>query len=61
MRKTTSRIIGSVLLLAALGFLWGALHHPEWSWPWSNTISFALYGGYALVTIVLLIAPFKEP
>ena len=43
--------------LIAIVFIMFALNHPEKSFPWSNTITWLLYGVYFLVTVVLLIAP----
>ena len=57
--KKTCRIIASVMLLVAIGFIVFALNHPESTFPWSNTITYTIYGIYALVTILLFIAPFK--
>ena len=59
MTKKFSRRIACVLLLAAIGFLLFALFHPEMSFPWSNTITYTLYGGYLLVMVVFFIAPFQ--
>ena len=36
------------------------LNHPEMSFPWNNTITWVMYGLYAIVTAVLLIAPTKK-
>ena len=60
MNKNISRIIGLVMMVIAIGFVVFALNHPEMSFPWSNTITWVLYGFYALVTAVLLIAPAKK-
>ena len=60
MTKKTSRIIGIVILVLALTFIIFAFNHPEMSFPWSNTISYLLYGVYAIVTVILLIAPTKK-
>ena len=57
MKKCISRIIGVIMLIVAIVFIMFALNHPEKSFPWSNTITWLLYGVYFLVTIVLLIAP----
>ena len=46
-----------VILIIAIVFIMFALNHPEKSFPWSNTITWLLYGVYFLVTVVLLIAP----
>ena len=60
MTKKISRIIGSIMLVIAIAFVVFALNHPEMSFPWSNTITWVLYGVYAIVTVVLLIAPTKK-
>lgn len=60
MTKKTSRIIGIVMLVLAIAFIIFAFSHPEMSFPWSNTITYLLYGVYAVVTVVLLIAPTKK-
>ena len=52
-----SKIIGLTMLIIAIVFIMFALNHPEKSFPWSNTITWLLYGVYFLVTVVLLIAP----
>ena len=56
MKKSISRIIGLTMLIIAIVFIMFALNHPEKSFPWSNTITWLLYGVYFLVTVVLLIA-----
>ena len=58
--KKISRIIGLLMVVIAIAFVVFALNHPEMSFPWSNTITWALYGVYALVTAILLIAPTKK-
>ena len=60
MKKNVSRIIGLVMVIIAIAFVAFALNHPEMSFPWSNTITWTLYGAYAIVTVVLLIAPTKK-
>ena len=57
MKKSISRIIGLTMLIIAIVFIMFALNHPEKSFPWSNTITWLLYGVYFLVAVVLLIAP----
>lgn len=57
MKKNVSRIIGVVMAVVAIAFVVFALNHPEMSFPWSNTVTWVLYGLYAIVTAVLLIAP----
>ena len=60
MSKKNSRIIGLMLAVIAIAFLWYALSHPEACFPWSNTVTYILYGLYAAVTAVLLIAPYSK-
>ena len=57
MKKSTSRIVGLVMLIIAVAFIVLALNHPEMSFPWNNTITWLLYGLYVLMTVVLFIAP----
>ena len=57
MKKSTSRIVGFVMLIIVVAFIMFAVNHPEMSFPWNNTITWLLYGLYVLVTVVLLIAP----
>lgn len=57
MNRKWLRGLGLGMLLIAVGFLWYALSHPEASFPWSNTVSFILYGGYLLLTALFLIGP----
>ena len=60
MKKYISRVIGLVMAVIAIAFVVFALNHPEMSFPWSNTITWGLYGVYAVVTVILLIAPIKK-
>lgn len=60
MKKKVSRIIGLLMVVIAIVFVVFALNHPEMSFPWSNTITWVLYGLYALVMMLLLIAPTKK-
>lgn len=52
--------IGLVMVVIAIAFVVFVLNHPEMSFPWSNTITWVLYGLYAIVTVVLLITPVKR-
>ena len=60
MNKKISRIIGLVMMAAAIAFVVFALNHPEMSFPWSNTITWSIYGVYMLAAVILLIAPGKK-
>lgn len=60
MKKKTSRIIAWMMLAASLIFIVCALGHPEAAFPWSNAITYVLYGAYVLVMALLFAAPFKD-
>ncbi len=60
MTKKTLRIIAAVMLVIAAAFIVFALTHPNAAFPWSNTVSYILYGVYAAIMIVLFIAPVKK-
>lgn len=60
MTKKISRIIATIMLIIAVVFLLFALNNPQSGFPWSNTITYALYGLYAIAVVVLFIAPFKK-
>ena len=57
--KKTCRIIASLMLVIAIAFILYAVNHPEMSFPWSNVITYIIYGIYAIIMVVLFIVPFK--
>lgn len=46
MNRKTSVIIGISLLVIAICFIGYAVNHPEAAFPWSNRVTFMLYGIY---------------
>ena len=60
MTKKYSRIIAAIMLVIAIVFIFIALNNPQASFPWSNEITYILYGVYVCLMIVLFIAPFKR-
>ncbi|WNX86057.1 hypothetical protein RWV98_07235 [Agathobaculum sp. NTUH-O15-33] len=60
MTKKHARIIAVMMLLIAVIFIFFAFHNPQASFPWSNTITYMLYGIYVILMTVLFIAPFKR-
>ena len=60
MAKKNSRIIAVFMLVIAIVFIFIALNNPQASFPWSNGITYILYGVYVCLMIVLFIAPFKR-
>lgn len=57
MKHIYARMIGLVMVVIAVAFVIFAWNHPEMSFPWSNTMTWVLYGIYTLVTVVLLTVP----
>ena len=55
MKKKSSLIVGIILLIAAICFIGYALAHPEASFPWSNRVSFMLYGIYVWMIFKFLL------
>ena len=60
MIKKLSRIIAVIMLVIAILFIIVALNKPQASFPWSNTVTYTIYGIYVTVVAVLLVAPFKK-
>lgn len=59
MKRRTSLIIGSVLLLIAIVFIGIAFSHPELAFPWSLRATYMFYGFYVwLLFRFLLVTPF---
>lgn len=55
MKSRTSIIIGTIMLIIAGGFVSFAMQHPELSFPWSQRITFMLYGAYVWFVFRFLI------
>ena len=55
MKKSTSLIIGGILVAIAVCFLGYAAGHPEVFFPWSNRITFMLYGAYIWLLLKFLV------
>lgn len=60
MTKKTSRIIATIMLVIAVGFVVYALSHPEASFPWSNVITLGIFVVYLIAMIIMFVAPFKK-
>ena len=60
MTKKVSRIIATIMLVIAVGFVGYALSHPEASFPWSNVITFGIFIVYLVAMIILFVASFKK-
>lgn len=55
MKRKYSLVLGTVLLTIAAVFVTYAVHHPESSFPWSNRITFIIYGVYTALIIKFLL------
>ena len=61
MKKATSLVIGAFLAAIAVCFVSYAAGHPEASFPWSNRITFMIYGVYVWLLLKFLVdIPFEE-
>lgn len=54
MKSKTSVVIGTVMLLIAGIFVAFAMQHPELSFPWSQRVTFMLYGAYIWLVLRFL-------
>ena len=55
MKKSTSLIVGGILAAIAVCFVGYAAGHPEASFPWSNQITFMIYGAYVWLLLKFLV------
>ena len=55
MKKATSLVIGAFLAAIAVCFVSYAAGHPEASFPWSNRITFMIYGVYVWLLLKFLV------
>lgn len=55
-----SRIIASIMLIAAIAFFAFAITHPTASFPWSNAATYFIYAVYILIMVVLFVAPCRK-
>ena len=55
MKRKTSLSIGAVLAAIAVCFVVYAAGHPEASFPWSNRITFMIYGVYIWLLLKFLV------
>lgn len=55
MKKSASLMIGAILAAIAVCFVGYAAGHPEASFPWSNRITFMIYGAYVWLLLKFLV------
>lgn len=55
MKRKTSLAIGAVLAVIVVCFVVYAAGHPEASFPWSNRITFMIYGVYIWLLLKFLV------
>ena len=59
MRKNIFGTINLLLIIGAIIFIIFALNNPQFSFPFSNTITYLIYITYISITIVMGILYFK--
>ena len=47
-----------VMTVFAIGFVWYAINHSWFSFPWSNAVTYTIYGIYLLTDIIMLVLSF---
>ena len=55
-----NKIIAFIMLVFAVVFIIFALINPQYSFPWSNTVTYTIYGLYIIVMLVFFIKAFKN-
>lgn len=60
MDKQLLRLISILMFISAAAFVGFAFLHPEMSWPWSNAVTYILYGIYIAVMAVLFIVSLEK-
>lgn len=53
-------LTGSVLIVIAIAFILYAVNNPQASFPWSNSVTYAIYIAYALLTGLVWRMAFKH-
>lgn len=48
-------VIGCLMVVVAICFVAFVLNHPEMSFPWPNSITYAIYVFFLIVTVFLFI------
>lgn len=54
MSKKWAMLLGLAMLALAVGFILFAIRHPEGAFPWSNTVTYTIYGTYCGIMALLL-------
>ncbi len=60
MNRKTSLMIGVSLLAVAICLIGYAGNHPEAAFPWSNRVTFMLYGMYIWLIFKFLLVPILQ-
>lgn len=60
MSKKAARTAALIMLLAAIAFIFFALNNPQAGFPWSNAVSYTIYGIYAAAMLILFLVSFKR-
>lgn len=55
MKRKLLKYTGIVMVVIATIFIIIAFNHPEFAWPWSNTVTYILYGLYLIVMSIMFV------
>ena len=59
MKKNIYGVVSLILVIGAIIFIVFALNNPQFSFPFSNTITYLIYITYIVLTIVMTILYLK--
>ena len=59
MKKNIYGVVSLILVIGAIIFIVFALNNPQFSFPFSNTITYLIYITYIVLTIVMIILYLK--
>ncbi len=60
MNKKVLRIISIFMFIGFIVFFIFAINNPQLSFPWSNTVSYTIYGVYLLTALILFIFSYMK-
>lgn len=61
MKKSKSfLVVGMLMMVFAIAFVFFALNHPEMSFLWSNKIIYSVYTAYFFIAVVMFILYMKK-
>lgn len=55
MKNKILKYSGLIMVIIAIIFILIAFKHPEFAWPWSNTVTYVIYGLYLIIMSIMFI------